>query len=72
MAVMYSQNGVVVRNASKKIVPISATTDIVVVDKNGYIGEKRPNGDTVYFGYLDAFADYSQAGLGQVTIIPSD
>jgi len=54
----------------KRIVPISATTDIVVVDSNGYIGEKRPNGNTVYFGYLDAFADYSKAGLGQVTIIP--
>ena len=54
----------------KRIVPISATTDIVVVDRNGYIGEKRPNGNTVYFGYLDSFADYSQAGLGQVTIIP--
>ena len=55
----------------KRIDPISATTDIVVVDRNGYIGEKRPNGNTVYFGYLDTFADYSQAGLGQVTIIPN-
>lgn len=54
----------------KKIVPISPTTDIVVVDKNGYIGEKRPNGNTVYFGYLDSFADFSEKGLGQVTIIP--
>lgn len=54
----------------RKIVPISPTTDIVVVDKNGYIGEKRPNGNTVYYCYLDSLADYSQAGLGQVTIIP--
>ena len=57
-------------NRRKKIVPISPTTDIVIVDKNGYIGEKRPNVNTVYFGYLDNFADFSEKGLGQVTIIP--
>ena len=42
----------------------------MIIDKNGYIGEKRPNGNTVYFGYLDSFADFSDKGLGQVTIIP--
>lgn len=80
MAVMYSKNGAIVRQATSftgelKLVNIMPTTGVKVVDDNGYIG-----GDFlgVYYpntNYYNNFAiqlvgaDFSDKGLGQVTIV---
>ena len=80
MAVTYSQNGVIVRQVASftgelKLVNIMPTTGVKVVDDNGYIG-----GDFlgVYYpntNYYNNFAiqlvgaDFSDKGLGQVTIV---
>ena len=80
MAVMHSQNGAIVRQVASftgemKLVNIMPTTGVKVVDDNGYIG-----GDYlgVYYpstNYYNNFAiqlvgaDFSDKGLGQVTIV---
>ena len=80
MAMMYSQNGAIVRQVASftgemKLVNIMPTTGVKVVDDNGYIG-----GDYlgVYYpstNYYNNFAiqlvgaDFSDKGLGQVTIV---
>jgi uncharacterized protein (TIGR02145 family) len=80
MAVMYSQNGVIVR----QILPSTAATSrridseqgILVVDENGCIGETITDyfphsGNTYYnnFAIVINNADFSKSGLGQVTFI---
>lgn len=79
MAVMYSQNGVIIRGGSEpftlsdmvNIVPINK---MAVVDKNGYIGYDiteyfQYRGNTYYYNYaiLSNGSDFSESGLGQVT-----
>ena len=82
MAALYSQNGAIVRQVASftgemKLVNIMPTTGVKVVDDNGYIG-----GDYlgVYYpstNYYNNFAiqlvgaDFSNKGLGQVTIVDS-
>ena len=82
MAALYSQNGTIVRQVASftgemKLVNIMPTTGVKVVDDNGYIG-----GDYlgVYYpstNYYNNFAiqlvgaDFSNKGLGQVTIVDS-
>lgn len=80
MAVVYSQHGVIVRGGGgvpfslDSIVNIIPIQRMVVVDKNGYIGYDitqyfQYSGNTYYYNYaiLDNSANYSEAGLGQVT-----
>jgi uncharacterized protein (TIGR02145 family) len=80
MAELYSKNGAIVRQVASftgemKLVNIMPTTGVKVVDDNGYIG-----GDylSVYYpntNYYNNFAiqlagaDFSNKGLGQVTIV---
>jgi uncharacterized protein (TIGR02145 family) len=79
MAVMYSQNGIMIRGggdpfALSDIVNIIPFNKMVVVDKNGYIGYDiteyfQYRGNTYYYNYaiLSNGSDFSQSGLGQVT-----
>ena len=80
MAVAYSQHGVIIRGGGgvpfslDSIVNIIPIQRMVVVDKNGYIGYDitqyfQYSGNTYYYNYaiLDNSANYSEAGLGQVT-----
>ena len=41
----------------------------LIIDKNGYIGDKHVAKDLTYYAILDNRADFSQSELGQVTII---
>lgn len=79
MAVAYSQNGVIVK-APPTTVAISKRIDseqgMLVVDKNGYIGEVItdyfPHVGNIYynnFAIVINNADFSQSGLGHVTFI---
>lgn len=80
MSVIYSTNGILVRGSGgvpfslDSIVNIVPIQRMVVVDKNGYIGYDitqyfQYSGNTYYYNYaiLDNSANYSEAGLGQVT-----
>lgn len=80
MAVVYSQNGTIVREVVSSIVASSRRIDsqqgINVVDENGYIGavitDYFPHtGNTYYnnFAVVVNNADFSHSGLGQVTFI---
>lgn len=46
--------------------PPSAFT--LIIDKNGYIDDKKPTSGNTYYAYLDKQADFSESGLGQVQI----
>ena len=80
MSVIYSSNGILVRGGGgvpfslDSIVNIVPIQQMVVVDKNGYVGYDitqyfQYSGNTYYYNYaiLDNSANYSEAGLGQVT-----
>lgn len=80
MAITYASYGALVRGGGgvpfslDSIVNIIPIQRMVVVDKNGYIGYDitqyfQYSGNTYYYNYaiLDNSANYSEAGLGQVT-----
>lgn len=70
MAVTYSQNGVIVRqNTVKQVAYTPQQSNSLVIDKNGYIGHTMPAGGTTYYAAVDTAADYSNEGLGQVSVI---
>jgi len=39
----------------------------LTIDKNGYIGDKKPADGYTHYCFKEIFSDYSQSGLGQVT-----
>lgn len=80
MAITYASYGALVRGGGgvpfslESVVNIVPIQQIVVVDKNGYIGYDLTNffqyrGSTYYYNYaiLDNSANYAESGLGQVT-----
>lgn len=71
MAVIYSQNGVIVKNDSDlELVPYYPPSDkSIIVDSSGYIGSKKNAEENTYFTVIDSSSDYSQSGLGQVTLL---
>lgn len=80
MAVMYSKNGSIVRQVASftgemKLVNIMPTTGVKVVDDNGYIGGDYLGAYYPSTNYYNNFAiqlvgaDFSDKGLGQVTIV---
>jgi uncharacterized protein (TIGR02145 family) len=80
MAVVYSQNGIITRLKNSPfnadgIVNIVPIDKMVVVDSKGYIGYDLTNyfqyrGNTYYYNYaiISTEDDFSNSGLGQVTI----
>jgi uncharacterized protein (TIGR02145 family) len=70
MAVTYSNHGVIVRqNTVKQVAYTPQQSNSLVIDNNGYIGYTMPACGTTYYAAVDTAADYSNEGLGQVSVI---
>ena len=80
MSVVYSQNGIIVKQGSTftgemRLVNIMPTTGVKIVDDNGYVGGDFFNPYYPNTNYYNNFAiqlvgsDFSQKGLGQVTMV---
>ena len=74
MAVTYSQNGVIVRqNTVKQVAYTPPQSSTLIIDKNGYIGDKQQAAGNTYYATVDSVADFSDEQLGQVTLLfPKD
>lgn len=70
MAVTYSQNGVIVRqNPITQVAYAPNQNYTLIIDKNGYIGDKKYAAGNTYYATVDRSADFSSSQLGKVTIL---